>query len=934
MFSRRPTAHGSQAVLTPVSAALGDINGEMRRDDSRDIVDDAVDAVTLNQDVQWERCAQLATPPERRTLGTLRTLAPLFTAGDGADRASPPSATGVAVPFASRPAARVVHLLMAFAAVGVAAALLLLPWRWEDYHRAHGDLAVFMVFVLVGHASSTGLLLVAGRRDRRTLLLGGYFLFKAVVALPHMLPAFWGQMPPIGELEASFWEMPAPSRAFLFLYAFPLVAVAPVFLWAFARECPRVHRGTVLDDFARRMVPLSAGIGGVMWVAMASAYLAAPVSDVFDNADAFAVFDVAVATPNVLALAAVVVIALRAHTAPPDEVRRVVVFSAGFLIWTGVATAYDVVEAVSPGTWGANYQSGSVILLIQPLRFPGMVLLWYSVLAARVPHPREVVRTGCRRLLMRPGLLGGAAALPATALAWRLVGSPEQEVGAAVADPLARSLFVATGVMALLLVGRRTILRRLDAWIYPDIADQRHVLAAAASTMAKAEAMKSIARTVTRAVRRGCGSPAVLLATDARAGGHDFRAADADIAPLPRTSAIVHMLETSGGALRVHPSDAKSSFELLPREEATWVAETAADVIVPVPGPGAEVVGLLVAGRRFDDRIVRPVDVPFLEVLAAAGGQAVTRLRLLLDGEAAGRSEAPRAVECPVCRCVAETGGAPCCACGAPYVEADGPKLLASKFRLMRRLGAGGTGSVYLARDIELDRDVAVKTVAGVSGDRLSGLKSEARATARVTHPAVAQIHSVESWRGRLFLVVEFLHGGTLADRLRRGPVPAAEAADLTTALADGLAALHRYGFVHGDVKPSNIGFTADGAPKLLDFGLARAADDATVAGGTLRYLSPEVLDGRPADAADDVWSLCVVLYEMVTGKHPFAGGGVEAVADRIQHRRLRRSAPSAGGSEEPPVTAFAASVLTAPRSMRPATATAFIAALAMAGRR
>ena len=99
------------------------------------------------------------------------------------------------------------------------------------------------------------------------------------------------------------------------------------------------------------------------------------------------------------------------------------------------------------------------------------------------------------------------------------------------------------------------------------------------------------------------------------------------------------------------------------------MAETATDVIVPVPGPGAEVVGLLVAGRRFDDRIVRPVDVPFLEVLAAAAGQAVTRLRLL-EGEAAGRSEAPRAVECPVCRCVAETGGAPRCACGAPYAEA------------------------------------------------------------------------------------------------------------------------------------------------------------------------------------------------------------------------------------------------------------------------
>ena len=142
-----------------------------------------------------------------------------------------------------------------------------------------------------------------------------------------------------------------------------------------------------------------------------------------------------------------------------------------------------------------------------------------------------------------------------------------------------------------------------------------------------------------------------------------------------------------------------------------------------------------------------------------------------------------------------------------------------------------------------------------------------------VTHPAVAQIHAVEVWRGRPCLVVEFLAGGTLEDRLRDGPLAPAEAVSVVARLADALAALHEKGCLHGDVKPSNIGFTAEGAPKLLDFGLAHAVDDAALVGGTLPYLSPEVLTGRPAEAADDVWSLCVVLYEMVTGRQPFAGG-------------------------------------------------------------
>ena len=110
--------------------------------------------------------------------------------------------------------------------------------------------------------------------------------------------------------------------------------------------------------------------------------------------------------------------------------------------------------------------------------------------------------------------------------------------------------------------------------------------------------------------------------------------------------------------------------------------------------------------------------------------------------------------------------------------------------------------------------------------------------------------------------------------------MPEGEAVRTAAALADALAALHDAGYLHGDVKPSNIGFTAGGSPKLLDFGLARGAGSAA-AGGTLRYASPEILSDRPAGEGDDVWSLCVVLYEMVSGEHPFAGGSADEVAGR-----------------------------------------------------
>ena len=378
--------------------------------------------------------------------------------------------------------------------------------------------------------------------------------------------------------------------------------------------------------------------------------------------------------------------------------------------------------------------------------------------------------------------------------------------------------------------------------------------------------------------------------------------------------------------MRVDPNGRPSVFPLLPPDEAAWVTETGADVIVPVPGPGMEAIGVLLVGRRLDGRLVRSVDLPFLEALGAAAGLSLARLQLL-DAPGTGSGEALPAEQCPVCRCLTEAGEPPACACGSAYVATEVPKLLAGKFRLTRRLGAGGMGAVYLARDLRLERDVAIKVPTERSLGRLMGLKREAWAMSTVTHPAVAQIHGIESWRGRPFLVVEFLAGGTLEDRLRAGPLAASQAVSVAARLADALAVLHEKGFLHGDVKPSNIGFTSEGSPKLLDFGLAHAVDDAAMVGGTLPYLSPEVLAGRPAEEADDVWSLCVVLYEMVSSRHPFAGGTLEQVRSRIRRQRL--AAGSAAAPSATAVVAFAAAILTAPRVGRPGTASAFAAALA-----
>ena len=900
----------------------------MSTDDRDDLVGDVADALSLDQQVQWERCARLAGGAEREQIENLRViervLASRPAAGPAAETVPPTRLYGSAV------VRHAVHTLIAIAGIEVAATLLLLPWAWGDFSRAHGEVAVFMTTRLVGFSAGAGLLLWAGRGDWRTWLLGVYCLLKATNSPLYMLQAFFLELPPPPVYAAFLQHLPTANRVLAALCV-PAFLFAPAFLWAFARECPRVHRRTRLDDLARRMIPTSVLIGGGLWLACAvtlelarAGVAGAPVALVFDGT---------LATLSLLELGAVTVVALRAHTASTDEVRRVVVFSAGFILYLGVWTAYNLAEAFVPGDWVSNFRRSPTILLMEVLRFPGLILLWYAVLAARIPHLREAVRAFYRRLLLHPGLFGAVAAVPAGALVWLIGRSPERAVGAVLADPLAQSLVAAVGILLLVIAARERILIRLDAWIIPETADQRQALADAVGALTQAGRITTVGETVTRTVRRGCGSPTTLLVAadgETRAGG--FIAPQARVAPLPRQAAIVHLLETAGGPVRVDPNGRPSVFPLLPPDEAAWVTETGADVIVPVPGPGTELIGVLVVGRRLDGRLVRAVDLPFLEALGAAAGLALARLQLL-DAPGSGSGETRPAEECPVCRCLTEAGEAPGCACGPAYVATEVPKLLAGKFRLTRRLGAGGMGTVYLARDLRLERDVAIKTLTERSFVRLVGLKPEAWAMTTVTHPAVAQIHGVESWRGRPFLVVEFLGGGTLEDRLRDGPIAPAQAVSVVARLADALAALHEKGFLHGDVKPSNIGFTAEGSPKLLDFGLAHAVDDAAMVGGTLPYLSPEVLAGRNAEEADDVWSLCVVLYEMVSGRHPFAGGALEAVRRRIRRQRLADGVRTAGSAVPPSATAvvaFAAPILTATRTERPGTARAFARALGL----
>src|SRR4051812_1654761 len=239
-------------------------------------------------------------------------------------------------------------------------------------------------------------------------------------------------------------------------------------------------------------------------------------------------------------------------------------------------------------------------------------------------------------------------------------------------------------------------------------------------------------------------------------------------------------------------------------------------------------------------------------------------------------------------------------------------------YRITARLGQGGMGVVYEAEDLRLHRPVALKfLLPGQLDDRAARdrFEREARAASVLSHSHICVLYDVAEHHGQPFLVMERLQGSSLRERLQAGPLSVAQLLDIGIQVADALDAAHTAGIVHRDVKPANIFLTARGDAKILDFGVARlrSADGVDAPSqvltvetltrpgtvvGTVEYMSPEQVLGRPADGRSDVFSLGVVLYQMATGTMPFTAASTGGVFDAILHKaptsvvRLNRRVP------------------------------------------
>jgi hypothetical protein len=823
--------------------------------------------------------------------------------------------------------------------------------------------------LLLGAVTSTfaaagALLLRGGRVDRRALYLGTAFLLVASTFAESVFQRFG-----VGRASG--------ATALDGLVAVQVGALVAYYLWAFASDFPRAEPGRAGERASRVGRAVSAAWGAAL-VAANAALFAAHVLGAGDVVHALAPWGRFARGPFfwppvvALSLGALAHSLWRVRRTRGEERSRAALLGWSLVVGAGPTVAEIVAVSLIPDP-DTRVPLRVVGWVVYPALLSTPFTIAYAVLVRRALDVRLVVRRALQYALAR-SVARAAVAVPLVVAPFALYRNRDAQVGQLLAAPGGALLVGTLAFGALALRFGAPLLDAVDRRFFREQYDAQRILGQLVERCRGAATAAELCAVLEGEVDRALHlERARVLLLDPAAQHFAARAPGAppagDVRPLPAGSALAALLAAAGPALAVDLEQPSPALAALPDDDRHWLADADARLLLPLRDPGRRVVGVVALGAKRSELPLSADDRALLAAAAAAAEMALSHLGLSAGSPAPGAAPDgadPHAADLPAAECVrcgaVQPPGEPDCGrCGGPTAPCALPHLVGGKFAIDERVGAGGMGVVYRGMDVHLGRLVAVKTLPEVTPDEAVRLRREARTMAAVAHPHLALIYGVETWHGRPMLVVEYLAGGTLAARLARRPLTPAAAVELGLALAAGLGAVHRAGVVHGDVKPSNVGYAADGTPKLLDFGLARlltaldpaprravarlagaggpaAGAPAAVGGsydasvsyasislagsesvlrGTPRYMAPEALRGEPASPAFDLWSAALTVYEAVAGRLPGVPAGAP-VPD------LRTAAPDA-----PPALARALALALAPDPRRrPPSAEAFAALL------
>jgi len=764
-------------------------------------------------------------------------------------------------------------------------------------------------------ASAATLLLRGGRRDPRAVSLGTAFLIVAGV---------FAQRPAERLVEAL-----GPGLGWIpaLVTGLPVHAFFAYFFCLFVRDFPRgsdYHRGQRLVEALIR-TSLAAGLllFGLGTLPGARDWFAPLLAN--EWAILFA-----------LVMAAVFLLLRKVRSVAPPEARRARLFIAGLALGFGPVGVEIVLEALVPAyrRWATDPPvRRAMVGVIEAFLLSIPVTTAYVVLVHRVLDVRLVVRQAIQYALARATVLF-VAAFPLFALLAYLYRNRYERLADLLSGTRPVLLLCTLALAGFALRQRRRFLEVLDRRFFRDQYDSRRILAQLVERSRAASNPGELVTLMTREVDRALHLECVALLLIEPATGR-FVSPDGKVRPLSAASPLASILGGSAEPLDVDLEDERSALRRLPDEEKEWLADGGFELLMPLIASDGTLIGLLALGGKRSELPFAREDRLLLGAIAASGALTLEN-RLIrstpspgkLPGldSSAGPAPAPSspveeelAAECPQCRTLYPPRVGACSICHSPLGKAQVPYVLLGKFRFERRVGAGGMGVVYRATDLTLGRAVAIKTLPKISPEHSMRLRREARAVASLSHPNLAMIFGAETWHGTPLLVFEYLDGGTLADRLRIARLSLEDGLNLGIIMADVLDRAHGAGVLHRDIKPSNIGYNAEGVPKLLDFGLARIVHDSRPEGGassssdptpdgatasmvvriadvsttdnavlgTLAYLSPEALQGKPPDPSYDLWSLAITLAEAITGRNPALGVTAGETMERIGAGRI-----------------------------------------------
>jgi len=621
-------------------------------------------------------------------------------------------------------------------------------------------------------------------------------------------------------------------------------AFMPACLWQFASDFPRVQRFTSFDRIARRAA-------AAMWIA------------------GLLIFVTNAAFPNATGTGAMGYL-LRNHSSR--------VFWRLFSIALVPAFVVIVVRAHRAGALERS-RVGRFVLAIAGGTAPFVLL-------------------GAVRTLVPP-VDAWFAASDAAASVWTY----RAIVGALTATPILTTAAVLTDRP---FVFQRDP-RRTWRWSWRRTKHDDDAFARALDRIAQSRGTRERVDTLARELRTALGVEAVrILLPQANGLLADWLN---DAVALRSDGALAALVHAATAPIDLAPGSAL--LELLPPRDRDWVAAQRVRLAVPMRRPDGGLGGVVAVGPKRADLPFDHGDRSFILAIIAAAAAACDQkdgsLRRYSRRSSTAMLDDDVAFECRDCGLVAASRDLPC-ECGTLAGLAALPARVAGKFLVERRLGSGGMGVVYLARDVMLDRRVALKTFPRLRPDAVRWLRDEARAMAALRHETLAAVHGLETWRGTPVLVLEYFPEGTLAHRLARGPLSSADTLALGLRLARALTYMHGAGVLHRDLKPSNIAIAPDGE-RLLDFGLAMPMNSRDRDGicdrrfnqphdrlaGTPAYLAPEVLAGAAPSPAVDLWALAVVIVEAISGGNPFASPAAhrachgESIVETFDSRTLDR---------------------------------------------